>query len=209
MSLATQTEFQPRKTPVQARSTTTVDAIYEAAIQVLVSEGPDRLTTTRVAERAGVSVGTLYQYFPNKQSLLRDLLAQHLSRVTVAVEGVCLAHHGQPLAVMTRALIETFVEAKMHRKDASVAFYALSSQLNAEPLSTEFRRRSHTAITTMLRTAPDVRIHELDFTVTMLVSAMAGTIRFVLETGATPKMVEDLRRHLILLAEAYLIRASE
>jgi AcrR family transcriptional regulator len=57
--------FEPRKTPVQARSTVTVQAISEATIQVLLSHGAERLTTTRVAERAGVSVGTLYQYYPN------------------------------------------------------------------------------------------------------------------------------------------------
>ena len=51
--------FEPRKTPVQARSAVTVEAISEATIQVLLSQGSDRLTTTRVADRAGVSVGTL------------------------------------------------------------------------------------------------------------------------------------------------------
>src|SRR5579862_5736285 len=62
--------FEPRKTPIQARSAVTVEAISEATIQVLLSHGTERLTTTRIAERAGVSVGTLYQYYPNKQSLL-------------------------------------------------------------------------------------------------------------------------------------------
>jgi len=52
-----------------------VGAISEATIQVLLSDGVERLTTTRVAERAGVSVGTLYQYYPNKQSLLFAVLA--------------------------------------------------------------------------------------------------------------------------------------
>jgi len=50
--------FEPRKMPIQARSTVTVDAIFEATIQVLLSRGAERLTTTRVAGRAGVSVGT-------------------------------------------------------------------------------------------------------------------------------------------------------
>src|SRR5215813_6624914 len=58
--------FEPRKTPIQARSAVTVEAISEATIQVLLSHG-ERLTTTRIAERAGVSVETLYQYYPNKQ----------------------------------------------------------------------------------------------------------------------------------------------
>ena len=81
MAQAAPTAFEPRKSPVQARSTVTVEAIYEATIQVLLSQGAERLTTTRVAERAGVSVGTLYQYFPNKQSLLFAVLEAHINRV--------------------------------------------------------------------------------------------------------------------------------
>ena len=71
--------FEPRKTPLQARSKVTVEAIFEATIQVLLSHGRDRLTTTRVAQRAGASVGTLYQYYPNKQSLLFAVLENHKS----------------------------------------------------------------------------------------------------------------------------------
>ena len=65
MAQAAPTAFEPRKSPVQARSTVTVEAIYEATIQVLLSDGLPRLTTTRVADRAGVSTGALYQYYPN------------------------------------------------------------------------------------------------------------------------------------------------
>ena len=65
---------EARKTPKQSRSAVTVEAIFTAAIQVLLRDGPRRLTTTRVATRAGVSVGTIYQYFPNKLALLYALL---------------------------------------------------------------------------------------------------------------------------------------
>ncbi len=68
MSTNTIAAFQPRERPIQARSTVTVEAISEATIQVLLRHGAERLTTTWVAERAGVSVGTLYRYDPNKQS---------------------------------------------------------------------------------------------------------------------------------------------
>src|SRR5580698_749848 len=90
MPQAQESAFEPRKTPVQARSTVTVEAIAEATVQVLLSHGTDRLTTTKVAERAGVSVGTLYQYFPNKQSLLFAVLEDHLDKVSAAVEAACV-----------------------------------------------------------------------------------------------------------------------
>jgi AcrR family transcriptional regulator len=73
-------------------STVTVEAISEATIQVLLSHGVRRLTTTRVAQRAGVSVGTLYQYYPNKQSLLFAVLENHFTRVMVRLEAACEAH---------------------------------------------------------------------------------------------------------------------
>ena len=88
MPTATQARLEPRKSPVQARSTASVEAILGATIQVLLKMGKERLTTTRVADRAGVSVGTLYQYFPNKSALLRAVLQQHMDEMREAVEQV-------------------------------------------------------------------------------------------------------------------------
>ena len=76
----------PRKQPTQDRSKHTVAAILEATIRVLDEVGSTGLTTTRVAEVAGVSVGTLYQYFPNREALLNALLADHLEAAIGAVE---------------------------------------------------------------------------------------------------------------------------
>src|SRR6202046_992053 len=103
--------LEPRKSPVQARSTASVDAILEATIQVLLNVGKERLTTTGVALRAGVSVGTLYQYFPNKSALLQAVLKRHLDEVTNAVELVCERQKGRTLREMVTALITAFLEA--------------------------------------------------------------------------------------------------
>ena len=83
--------LSPRKPPVQRRSRETLKVIHEASIQVLLSHGIHGLTTTRVAERAGVSVGSVYQYYPNKQALLAAVLQQHLEDVIGQMEVVCLS----------------------------------------------------------------------------------------------------------------------
>lgn len=70
-----------RKEPRQDRSRALVHAILDATIRVLEREGPDALTTVRVAEVAGVSVGSLYQYFPNKRALTNAALARYLTEV--------------------------------------------------------------------------------------------------------------------------------
>ena len=95
----------------------TVEAIPEATLQVLLAVGLDRLTTTRVAERAGVSVGTLYQYYPNKQALLYAVLKVHSIKVAEAVEHACRATRGAAASVLVTAVVEAYVNAKLERTD--------------------------------------------------------------------------------------------
>jgi AcrR family transcriptional regulator len=85
-----------------------VNAILDATIQVLLKLGKERLTTTRVALRAGVSVGTLYQHFPNQSALLRAALKPHRDEVTSGVELVCKQQEGRTLRQMATALIAAF-----------------------------------------------------------------------------------------------------
>ena len=72
----------PRKSASQERSRLTVDALLEATARVLMKEGYDRASTNKIAAVAGVSIGSLYQYFPNKQALLAALHARHLDEMT-------------------------------------------------------------------------------------------------------------------------------
>ena len=81
-------QISSRKRPKQARSTELVAAILEAAVQVLAKEGAPRFTTARVAERAGVSVGSLYQYFPNKAAILFRLQSDEWRQTTDLLRGI-------------------------------------------------------------------------------------------------------------------------
>jgi len=208
MGAQSQIPLEPRKTPVQARSTVTVEAIYEATFQVLLAVGADRLTTTRVAERAGVSVGTLYQYFPNKQSLLLSVLEKHHDRVISAVELACRRNHGQQLSTMIESVVEAFVDAKTERSDISMALYATAVGVQERALLNKAGKRARAAMASMLATAPNTKFDDLPFTSLMLISAMGGATRAVLEAGATPKMVRSLRMQLVLLCRGFLMSAA-
>jgi AcrR family transcriptional regulator len=196
--------FEPRKTPVQARAAVTVEAISEATIQVLLSHGADRLTTTRVAERAGVSVGTLYQYFPNKKSLLFAVLENHLDKVAAAVETASEQARHKPLREMMREVVEAFVDAKMERTDISVALYRIAADVGGPALIKRVSQRSRKALEAMLRTAPDTALPPDRFAIEMMFAAMAGATRSVLEMGASRAMVRKLREHLVLLCQSYM-----
>ena len=78
----------PRKLPRQARSRATVDAVIVATTQVLIDHGFERATTARIAERAGVSIGSLYQYFPNKAALIAALIKNHVDAVSQLTQQI-------------------------------------------------------------------------------------------------------------------------
>ena len=91
-SLQQRTRF--RKQPLQARSRETVGAIVEATARILEKDGHDGFTTNAVAERAGVSIGTLYQYFPDKEALLGALIARETSLLVAEAEAASAQPYG-------------------------------------------------------------------------------------------------------------------
>ncbi len=200
--------LEPRKSPVQARSAASVDAILEATIQVLLHVGKERLTTTRVALRAGVSVGTLYQYFPNKSALLQAVLKRHLSQITEAVEVVCQEQRNQSLQQMATALITGFLGAKMKDVKTSLALYAVSSDVDGAKIVHQIGIRSHKAIVEMLKTAGEQLTTDPQLVASMLQCALFGVSRRMLESGAPEKQFDTLQRELIFLACVYLDACS-
>ena len=106
-------KLDARKSPRQARSRATVDAILSAAARVLTREGYAAFTTNRVAEVAGVSVGSLYQYFPSKEALIAALSQRHLDAIAATLRDVPAAMAGRPLPDVIHALIAANVAAHM------------------------------------------------------------------------------------------------
>lgn len=198
------TALEPRKSPVQARSAASVDAILQATLQVLLTTGKERLTTTRVAGRAGVSIGTLYQYFPNKSSLLQAALKRHFDEVAAAVDEICRQQRGCTLDSMATALVCAFLRAKMKDPKTSVALYAVSSDVDGITLAQQIGVRTHRAISTMLGTAADAKFHDPGLLATVLQGAMAGVSRRLLESDDPAGKLETLQGELIALSRAYL-----
>jgi AcrR family transcriptional regulator len=98
---------EPRKAPRQGRAKVTVDAILEATERVLAERGLEATSTTEVAEIAGVSVGTLYQYFPNKQSLVVAVIEARLDRDLAAIDEALARARPLPLREGLRELART------------------------------------------------------------------------------------------------------
>ncbi len=200
--------LRARKSPRQARSATTVEAIFEATIQVLIRDGIHRLTTTRVAERAGVSVGTMYQYFPHKQALLYALNARYLDLLAQRVEAVCAAHHGAPTEAMVAALVAAYWDAKTERSEVTRALYRSAVELDNEALIEAFARRMDAATLAMLRTAPGTDLAHIELANVTLLSVIFGTVRNVFERNLPVAEQIAIRQELTAMCLSYLTKSA-
>ena len=115
-------EISTRKQPQQARSTELVAAILQAATEVLAREGATRFTTARVAEKAGVSVGSVYQYFPNKAAILFQLQANEWKRTTDMLKRILEDKSKAPLDRL-RILVHAFVSSECEEAELRVALH--------------------------------------------------------------------------------------
>jgi AcrR family transcriptional regulator len=111
---------KPRKLPRQDRSRITVEAILEATAHILREEGYEKTNTNRIAERAGISIGSLYQYFPNKESLITALIEQHSREMGELVETKLADLFDAPLEIVVPELVKAVIAAhtidpRLHR----------------------------------------------------------------------------------------------
>src|SRR6185437_12667327 len=98
-------QTNPRKTASQKRSRATVDALVEATARVLIKEGYDRTSTNRIASVAGVSIGSLYQYFPSKEALVAAVIERHMQELSRVVRDTYLEIAARPIELGARAFI--------------------------------------------------------------------------------------------------------
>lgn len=147
-----------RKKPKQARSENLVSAILEAAVQVLEQEGAQRFTTARVADRAGVSVGSLYQYFPNKAAILFRLQSDEWRETSGMLSNV-LDDQSQPPLARLRRLVHVFVQSECEEADVRGALNDAAPLYRDAPEAQEARisgvRAMRDFIAEVLPKAPD------------------------------------------------------
>jgi len=141
-----------RKQPKQARSAALVATILDAAIRVLAKEGAQRFTTARVAERAGVSVGSLYQYFPNKAAILFRLQSDEWRQTTDLARGI-LADVRKPPAERLRILVHAFLRSECDEAAIRVALNDSAPFYRDAPQAQEARMSGIRAVQAFMQEA--------------------------------------------------------
>ena len=190
-----------RRRPKQARSRVTVDAILEAAAEVLAEEGPEGATTNRIAERAGVSIGTLYQYFANKKALyqaLGDRFAEGMRRSVLDLAPIIA--EGNNLRTVLQRSLDTLLGGVM----ADPVLHGMLHVTALPPRDFEvidaFERELAVSVAALIRIHPLLRERSTDpdldarFLVRAAAGAMSRTLSIEPELVATPAFRDALVR---------------
>lgn len=198
-----QRRIRQRKRPVQQRSAATVEAIQDATLQVLRRDGYAALTTTRVAERAGVSVGTLYQYFPDKRSLVTALMVRYFALMTGAVERAAQEVVGAPLEQGLRHTLQALMAVKRENLGLALAIRAPMVELDGASLVRASTRQLVGVVAAFLRTALP-RLKQVDARAAVVLSALEGAFSHAI--FESPQLLTErwFLDELVALALGYL-----
>lgn len=196
----------PRKAPVQARSTQLVKDILAAAIRVLEREGASRFTTIRVAEAAGVSVGSLYQYFPNKQAILFRLQVDEWE-ATGATIATLLGDGSLAPAERLRAMLRAFFQSECDEAPFRLALDALAPSYRDAPEARALHRRSRRTVAAFVaESAPHANDAQQRFAVDLLLATMTAIGKQVSELEPSRARVEIWADEVAAMLVGYLAR---
>jgi len=183
-----------RRIPRQQRSTATVDAIFSAAVQILEREGQEAFNTNRIAAVAGVSIGTLYQYFADKDAILHGLAQRETARIRSAIKDQLAL----PWPASLRAIVHTVLYAFDGQQAVRVAIF-----------NARHREGTHAAIPTLRAFTDEIGHHlpsrfkipeEAAFIISRLVVSI---VRQLLFEGRTLPL-DNLERELVCVLESYI-----
>lgn len=198
-------ERTPRKLPRQQRSQATVTAILEATAQVLVKHGYERTTTGRIAELAGVSIGTLYQYFPNKEAVVCELLSVHLGAVLTRMEAAVQAAPTRRFSHQLRAALDALVRAKAANPKLHRVISTELGRLDGLRLMRQMNAASLRFTHDLLQTHRDeLRLRDPERAAFFVVNAVEGVLDAILVESPQELARADLAGELHDLVLAYL-----
>ncbi len=192
----------PRKVPEQDRSRQTVEAIVEAAAHILIKHGYDAFTTNRVAERAGVSIGSLYQYFPNKDALLSELMRRHLVDIEQTVEAMAARALTAPLADVIHDGIQQNVQSHLIDPELHRVLSEEVPRLGALDWKVAFIARMETRVRSILEARRnEIVVGDIDLAVYIVTRTVEAVVHNAVtrqpKAIASGALAEELTRMLV------------
>jgi AcrR family transcriptional regulator len=165
-----------RRRPKQRRARQTVEAVLDAVVRLLKRDGSKAITTNRIAEVAGVSIGSVYQYFPDKRAIFIALHQRHIDQIDRMVQTKLVEHAASSIEELLRAMVEAMIEA--HATDPELYELLMTEVPHRADGTRDFAVRLHGAFLLAISS----RAHELKkrrdldkvvFVVTHMVEALS------------------------------------
>lgn len=179
-----------RKQPKQARSSELVSAVLQAAAQVLAQEGAQRFTTTRVAEKAGVSIGSLYQYFPNKAAILFRLQVDEWRQTSELLRRI-LEDGARPPLERLRILVHAFIRSECEEAEMRVALDDAAPLYRDAPEAREVKAAGQRTVQAFMREAlPDVPEAERELAGELIATTLSTVGKRFSERPRTPPEIQ-------------------
>lgn len=206
-----QSSTKPRKKPQQERSRETLDCILEGAAQVFESHGYAAGTTNRIAERAGVSVGSVYQYFPNKDAILVGLIERHIeeSRAILAPVVLDAISRNAPLKEGLGAVLDAM--AAIHRERPNLHRVLFEESPRPPELRAqldELEEQAIAALSAYLEGSPEVSVPDSRTAARLIATVLEGATHRIAISDVPDSEWEATARETVRMLVAYLAPAA-
>lgn len=194
----------PRRVPIQSRARRRVDRILDAAAELLAERPVSELTTAAIAARAGVPIGSLYQYFPNKLAVLAALARRVMDKVDAATERAVHGARGLPW----RQALNRAVAVNMESFARQPGYAALLRAIRGTPEFREITDRSNARVARLVASHPEVRSlgiseHRAELVARTAIEA-ANALQDRALVAETPERAREIVREMETLLAAYL-----
>ena len=198
-----------RKSPKQERSKAIVEAILEATVRILPKIGSQNITTKRIAEFAGVSIGSLYQYFPNKESLLAGIMDLVAKSKTAEVQKKIEEIDGKSLEEATSIMVDLALEIFLREKENVSEIFRLAPELGRLPALLKLRNSVVERLAVeMHKHHPGLADAEYLRVSFVAVNSLMGVVHTMLYDEQQSHSIEDLSTELKTMLQAYFVKRT-
>jgi AcrR family transcriptional regulator len=202
---AQETAAEPRKSPNQARAKATVAAILDATARILANDGFEAVNTNRVAEVAGVSVGSLYQYFPNKGSLVGAVAVRHTETMAAIIASGVRTAADDDLPELLRALIRSTMQAHAANPKLRRAIIEELPRIGRPARMAELKRGIHQSVVALLTAHRSrIKVNDIPMAAFVIINTVEH-LTYLAQTGQGVRDLARLERELNDLILAYLV----
>lgn len=199
-----------RKTPKQERSKAVVDAILEATVRILPKIGSQNVTTKKIAEFAGVSIGSLYQYFPNKESLLGGIMDIAAKSKTAEAQKRIDEIHGKSIKEATDMMVDLGLELFLKEKEKIREIYRRAPELGRIPALMKLRASVVEKLAGVIHenhpTRPPEQCRRVSF---VAVNSLMGVVHTMLYDEQQTYSIEELSSELKSMFYSYFQELSK